>query len=84
VPSFGSASGEMLRVRICGSVEPATLMGRVSQDTSGRPLTVFQRGVIEPPTRRTLATACRKASRPVIAPAAMVYLLLRATGVPTP
>ncbi len=84
VPAFGSASDELLRVRICGSVEPATLMGWVSQDASGRPLMVLQRGVIEPPARRTLATACRKASRPVIDAAAMAYLPLKAPGVPTP
>jgi hypothetical protein len=84
VPAFGSASDEMLRVRICGSVEPATLMGWVSQATSGRPLMVLQRGVIEPPARRTRATTCRKSSRPVIDAAEMAHLPLRATGVPTP
>ncbi|MGE0027601.1 MAG: hypothetical protein AB7I08_03140 [Thermoleophilia bacterium] len=76
VPAFGSASGDTLRVLLCRSAEPETLLGWVSQDTSDRPVLVLQRGTLSPAQRRELASLCRKSGRTVavIDDAVMAYL----------
>lgn len=76
VPAFGSGSGDTLRVMVCRSAEPATILGWISQDTSDRPVIVLHRGVVSPEARRELATLSRKEQRTfvVIDDAAIVYL----------